>query len=262
VIDELRKMGLSDLEARCYLALHEEANLSGYEVAKRVSVSRTNVYAALRSLTDKGLCRAMEADPIQYDAVPIKEVIRLLQAEFARSAKTLITELQTPPGPPASFYNWHGTQPIETAIHRIIANSEKHLIVDIWSEDVHWVEQAMLEAEERGVAVTLITIGKYENDHRFKHILVHKRDDEWQKLKSRKFSIYSDSCTALIGSFGSTIKLSALETNHPAVIELLQNAFYHDIVMEQIEHDYGSELDQKYGKNYQTIIDSYRERLL
>lgn len=54
MIDELRSIGLSDLEARIYLALHESPEMSGYEVAKRVSVSRSNVYAALRAMTDKG----------------------------------------------------------------------------------------------------------------------------------------------------------------------------------------------------------------
>lgn len=35
MIDELRKIGLSDLEARCYLVLHEDPKISGYEVAKK-----------------------------------------------------------------------------------------------------------------------------------------------------------------------------------------------------------------------------------
>lgn len=44
MIEALRKLGLSDLEARCYLALHGQPPSSGYEVAKQVSVSRSNVY--------------------------------------------------------------------------------------------------------------------------------------------------------------------------------------------------------------------------
>ncbi|GED13924.1 hypothetical protein AMI01nite_19150 [Aneurinibacillus migulanus] len=48
MVDLLKKIGLSELEARCYITFHEEPDLSGYEVAKRVSVSRTNVYSASR----------------------------------------------------------------------------------------------------------------------------------------------------------------------------------------------------------------------
>lgn len=92
MIDELRKIGLSDLEAGCYMVLHEEPNITGYEVAKQVSISRTNVYAALRSLTEKGMCRVIEAEPVLYDVVPIDQLIRLLKSDFEQTAETLLNQ--------------------------------------------------------------------------------------------------------------------------------------------------------------------------
>ena len=72
-------------------------------------------------------------------------------------------------------------------------------------------------------------------------------------MESRKFSILCDSHSALIGSFGKTIKLSALETNHPSIIELLKNGFYHDVIMGKIEQDFSNELEEKYGDSYQKL---------
>ncbi|MGG0120468.1 TrmB family transcriptional regulator [Bacillus paranthracis] len=259
MIETLRNIGLSDLEARCYLTLHGEPNLSGYEIAKRVSVSRTNVYAALRVLTDKGVCRAIEANPVLYNAVPIEQLIRLLKSDFEKSAKVLLEELDTPPRDTGSFYNLQGSKALEVAIRRLISNTFKSIIVDIWAEDIQWVEDALLEAEKRGVKVILITIGECHS--RLKNVLTHKRNDEWNHMEARKFSILCDSQSALIGSIGKKIKLSALETNHPSVIELLKNEFYHDIVMEKIEHDFTDELAEKYGENYQKIINDYMEIL-
>ncbi|HHP5608321.1 TrmB family transcriptional regulator [Bacillus cereus group sp. BfR-BA-01446] len=259
MIEQLRNIGLSDLEARCYLTLHEESNLSGYEIAKRVSVSRTNVYAALRSLTDKGMCRAIEANPILYDAVPIDQLIRLLKSDFEQSAKVLLEELNTPPRDAGLFYNWQGDKSIKLTIKRLVSNADKSIVVDIWAEDIHWVEEALVDAEERGLAVTLITIGECHS--RLKNVLTHKRNDEWNHMESRKFSILCDAHSSLIGSFGKKIKLSALETNHPSVIELLKNGFYHDVIMEKIEQDFANELEDKYGNNYQKIIRNYMEIL-
>ncbi|WP_207229537.1 TrmB family transcriptional regulator [Ktedonosporobacter rubrisoli] len=110
MIEQLRKIGLSELEARCYLVLHEDAGLSGYEVARRVSVSRTNVYAALRSLMDKGACRMIEGDPGRYDAVPIDQLLRHVRREFEQNAQELISELKMPPRSDAAFYSWRGVQ--------------------------------------------------------------------------------------------------------------------------------------------------------
>ncbi|MBU7316604.1 TrmB family transcriptional regulator [Paenibacillus oleatilyticus] len=259
MIDELRKIGLSDLEARCYMVLHEEPKISGYEVAKKVSVSRTNVYAALRSLTDKGLCRVIETEPVLYDAVPIEQVVRLLHTEFEQTTRLLLEQLHSPPQTSPSFYSWQGDKAIETAIRRLVSNADKSIIVDIWSEDIHWVEEPLMEAEKRGLAVTLISIGECHT--RLKNVLVHKRSDDWNNAVARKFSILCDSRSTLLGSFGHGLKPTVLETDHPSLVELLQNTFYHDVVMEQIERDFSKELAEKYGDHYERIIDSYRKYL-
>lgn len=255
MIDNLRKLGLSDLEARCYLMLHEEPKISGYEVAKKVSVSRTNVYAALRSLTEKGMCRMIESDPVLYDAVPIEQLVRLLQSEFEQTTKTLLDQLQSPPRTSSSFYSWQGEKAIETAIRRLISIADKSIVVDIWSEDINWVEKSLVEAEIRGLAVTLISIGECHTP--LKNVLVHKRSDEWEKMIPRKFSILCDNRFALLGSFGTGLKPVALETDDRSLIELLQNAFYHDVVMGQIEQDFSNELAEKYGNHYENIIKPY-----
>ncbi|WP_426446243.1 TrmB family transcriptional regulator [Paenibacillus sp. S-38] len=259
MIEELRRIGLNDLEARCYLALHEEQGITGYEVAKKVSVSRTNVYAALRSLADKGMCRMIESEPVVYEAVPIEQLIRLLQADFELTSRTLLSRLQAPPPSSKSFYSWHGDKAVGTAIRRLAANADRSILVDLWAEDLHLAEEALLEAESRGVAVTVISIGPCHTP--LKQVLVHKRSEEWNKSETRKFSMLCDSRSALLGSFGRALKPSLLETDHPSLVELLQNGFYHDLVMERIERDLGGELAERYGEHYERIIGPYKEYL-
>ena len=259
MIDELRSIGLSDLEARIYLALHESPEMSGYEVAKRVSVSRSNVYAALRAMTDKGVCRTIEADPVLYDAVPIGQVGKTLKTQFDQNARMLLEELNAPPKSSPSFYSWKGDQALRKAIDRLAANAEKSIVVDLWSEDVHWMSEALSEAERRGVRVVAIVIG--ESGLSLKHVIEHKRSEAWQQAQSRKFSMLCDSKSALIGSFGRSLRLTALETDHPSIIELLQNGLYHDLVMERIEEDFAAELSDQYGSDYERIISPFRELL-
>lgn len=257
MIELLRQIGLSELEARCYLTLHEESNLSGYEVAKRVSVSRTNVYAALRSLQDKGACRLMEGDPARYDAVPAEHMVRLLRTEFEQTADRLVRELKTPPRTVPAFYNWQGEKPLGLAIRRLIANAEKSVVVDLFSDDLPQVEEALLEAERRGLTVVLITLGTCQTTLR--NVLVHKRDDDWPNAEARKFSVLCDGRSSVLGSFGGGMKPSALETDHPAVAEVLKNAFHHDLLMMHIERDLGTEMAEKYGENYEKLIAYYTQ---
>ncbi|WP_025850632.1 TrmB family transcriptional regulator [Paenibacillus ehimensis] len=255
MIELLRHIGLSELEAKCYLTLHEESGLSGYEVAKRVSVSRTNVYAALRSLSDKGACLTIEGDPARYDAVPVEQLLRLMRSDFERTAERLVREIQPPPRIVPAFYNWQGSKPLEQAIRRLTVNASKTIVADLWSEDIRWFEEPLLEAERRGVTVILITLGEVRTA--LNNVRVHKRSDAWPNQTARKFSLLCDSANALLGSFGGEVKPSAVETGHPAVVETLKNAFYHDMLMTHIEADFGRELAAKYGENYEKLLAYY-----
>ncbi|MGG2197643.1 MULTISPECIES: TrmB family transcriptional regulator [Paenibacillus] len=247
----LKKIGLSDLESRCYLTLHEQSKLSGYEVAKRVSVSRTNVYAALRSLIDKGACRMIEGDPVRYDAVPIQQLVGHLRLEFEQAADSLVHQLRTPPRTAPSFYNWEGGDALEQAARRMTANARASVIVEIGSEDLPRLEDALVYAENKGLRVILMSFG--EVNTRLKHVLVHRRFDEPASEQPRKFTMLFDHRYALLGSFGGPMKPSALETDHPAVVETLTNAYHHNVLMLRIEADFGPQLAAKYGDNYKKL---------
>ncbi|OWA35031.1 TrmB family transcriptional regulator [Saccharibacillus sp. O16] len=255
MIEELRKIGLSDLEARCYLALHEESSLSGYEVAKRVSVSRTNVYAALRLLSEKGICRMIEADPVLYEAVPIGDVIRLLKADFERSTDMLLEELTAPPKRSASFGTWKGDKAVELTLRRLISGAQHTILVDLWEEDLDWFEQELLAAENRGVEVAVMLIGRRSTA--LKTVVNHSRPEHVEASEVRRFTLLCDRTYGLIGSFGRRIQLSALESDHPAIAGLLESAFMHDLIVQRIEEDFGAQLEAQYGRDYQTIRSRY-----
>jgi sugar-specific transcriptional regulator TrmB len=250
MIEALRKLGLSDLEARCYLALHGQPPSSGYEVAKQVSISRSNVYAALRGLVDKGVCRTVEGEPITFAAIPIGQVVKLLQADFERTARLLKSELTTLPETPPFFSTWKGDQQVDLAIRRLAANSRKEILVDLWAEDLHWVEEALLAAERRGTAVHLMVIGEVPTE--LEHVIVHSVPLGGPQ-RSRNFSMLLDKETAILGSFSRHAPASALESNHPAVLNVLETSYFHDVVMMRIENDFSRELEGRYGKDYALI---------
>ncbi|WP_058304160.1 TrmB family transcriptional regulator [Gorillibacterium timonense] len=256
MIEQLRKLGLSELEAKCYLVLHEKPHISGYEVAKHVSVSRTNVYSALRILHERGICRILEGDPVLYEAVPIKQVIKLLQSDFDRTARTLLDELTAPPSTPPFFANWKGNKLVHQTVRRLIANTEQTILLDIWAEDLHLMEASLLEAERRGVSVYLIVIGECHTS--LDHVIIHQRPKE-KPNRIRHFTLLCDKENALVGSLCGNPEESVLESNHPSIVKLLVSSYEHDLILTQIEQDFGLELLQKYGEHYQIIKQEHPE---
>ncbi len=71
-VELLMSFGLTRQEARVYVLLLGEGALSGYEAAKRLGISRSNAYAALAGLVDKGAAYMAEEQAVQYHAVSIK----------------------------------------------------------------------------------------------------------------------------------------------------------------------------------------------
>ncbi len=73
--EALQKIGFSPLESTAYITLCKHGALTGYEVAKLSGISRSNIYAALYSLQDKGMCNISEGESAKYVAISKEELI-------------------------------------------------------------------------------------------------------------------------------------------------------------------------------------------
>lgn len=62
----LRNLGFTEMESKIMVELATKGQASGYEVAKQLGVSRSNVYAALQRLTQQGYVRCGEGEPARY----------------------------------------------------------------------------------------------------------------------------------------------------------------------------------------------------
>lgn len=72
IIDALIDFGLTRQEASIYIALLNHGEMTGYEVAKDTGISRSNVYAALTALTEKGAAYLVEGEATKYRPVETK----------------------------------------------------------------------------------------------------------------------------------------------------------------------------------------------
>ena len=83
----LKNLGFTDLEAKCLHVLAESGTQTGYEIAKQLGVSRSNVYAALQKLAEKGAVLTSHGEPTRYQSVPIEEIGERIEAELQASIR-------------------------------------------------------------------------------------------------------------------------------------------------------------------------------
>jgi len=70
MLDELKKIGLSDNEAKVYLALLELGSSTAQEIAKKSGVKRATTYVQLEALSKMGLATLFEKAPERKNGAP------------------------------------------------------------------------------------------------------------------------------------------------------------------------------------------------
>lgn len=75
LIQALKKFGFTQQESLMYVTLCKMGAMTGYEAAKVSGISRSNAYAALSSLVEKGGAIVSSEDSSKYTALPREELI-------------------------------------------------------------------------------------------------------------------------------------------------------------------------------------------
>ena len=69
MIEQLKKAGLSEYEAKVYLALLELGPSDGIAISRKSNVPKTRVYDVLKDLSEKGLISLLQKRPLIFKAV-------------------------------------------------------------------------------------------------------------------------------------------------------------------------------------------------
>lgn len=88
-IENLMAFGLTRQEATLYLELLTTGEMTGYEIAKVTGISRSNAYASLTSLVEKGAAYLIEGEATKYTPVPVNQFTSNMLSELSKKAAYL-----------------------------------------------------------------------------------------------------------------------------------------------------------------------------
>jgi sugar-specific transcriptional regulator TrmB len=95
IVEKLERIGLTEYEAKAYLALLEVHLNTATKVSEKSSVPRTRIYSVLESLMQKGWVRIYSGVPLLFKAQAPKEVFEKIKeeySEFLDSVKSTLKE--------------------------------------------------------------------------------------------------------------------------------------------------------------------------
>ena len=94
IIKELEKFSFSKLDAQVYLTIVKNPKINGSQVAKKINISRTSVYASIENLYKRGAIHLIPQTTNNYIAKNPIDFIRKLKKEYIDSADYLEKEFE------------------------------------------------------------------------------------------------------------------------------------------------------------------------
>ncbi len=156
----LRKIGLSDYEARALVSIIAKSHGTADEVAELARIPRTSAYKALQGLKDKGLVTMTDGRPAVFHALPVEEAQQIVLADINETFEKLkmLQGLLTERGTPQLVYTISGKKKVSVKIGEMLDSATKSFIIStpVMSEIRAEHAQRFREAVRRGVEVVII----------------------------------------------------------------------------------------------------------
>jgi predicted transcriptional regulator len=160
-VDTLRPFGLTEYEAKCFVALSRIGAGTAKEISEVSEVPRARVYDCMDTLAEQGLVDIQNASPRRFRAAGTDEVVRVLDRRCTRRIERLekhLKRLERPGKADEDGDVWvtEGDEEVAERIEVLIREAEEELLVAIAVDGLltDEVRRALRRADERGVSIT------------------------------------------------------------------------------------------------------------
>lgn len=241
LIDCLCSLYFTKLEARIYVTLIKEGELSGYQIAKKIDISRSSVYSALEPMYEKGmvLCRS-EGTQIYSAQNPVTLLERLRKDynDNAKEAEAILKDMYADKRE-EKFTNISGYETVIANAKELLLSAEKEVYINT-DFDLHLFKKEIEIVRERGVRIIVFSFADLKCGDLDVEVYSHNREC---------YSIFEPSRLMMVTDFNETLVADTYKERGTWLGTITNNALLTSIVSEHIHHDiYILRLEYKYNK--------------
>jgi sugar-specific transcriptional regulator TrmB len=258
----LEELGLTDHEAQCYVAICDGGTFSAYEVSNRVGLPRPNVYAALKSLEEKGFAQAGGESPVRYRAVPPRDLFAALAARTATICEETAAELLARHRGPGTDVDWilHGAEDVDRSIRTHIRAARAEVWIKATAAGVAPFAEALRDAARRGLRVVLVLFDPPEPgvlEYPGVQVVPHEGHGGGCSPANRElFSMLVDESHAIIAAnWDSAISHTIV---NPLAVRMVRAFFYDELSLAHLLGLHGTRVQQQFGENLRLLRQRYR----
>lgn len=220
-LDNLVSFGLTRQEAQIYSTLLLHGQMTGYEVSKETGISRSNVYAALSALVEKGAAYLIEGESTKYTPVAIKKFTENVLSDLSRKAKDLEKNAPQQLVQQEGYITILGAANIRNKIREMLLATELRLYI---------MAPAAILSEFDAELQELITAGKkvviLSDNYKLKGAKIYETKPEEGQLR-----FITDSAYVLTGELTGSTHDSALYSGQQNLVSVMKEALKNKIIL-------------------------------
>jgi sugar-specific transcriptional regulator TrmB len=214
LINALKKLGFTQQESIIYITLCKHGELTGYEAAKLSGISRSNAYAALSSLVDKGSANIIEETSVKYVAVSREELIKNATRDFNNNIEIIENSLEFNPILNDPYITITESKNVVNKIKNMIIHSKMRLYFCADNKILDYFYDEIKDACNRDIKVVILS----PNSLNFNH---HKY---YKSFNYESIKLIVDTKEVITGTLNQ-----ALYSRNKTLVKLIREAIINEI---------------------------------
>lgn len=253
LLEQLAALGLTEYEAKVYLALLSEHPATGYQVSKGAGVPRSMVYEALGRLESRGaVLKSVEEKATLYRPVPPAMLLDRYEREARERAEALRAELlplynQEETG---RLWNFSGRREALAYAAELISGAERELMLVLTDADVQALRAQLEAAHAKGVSLGVILTGDAPFD--LGQVVRHpKRETQLHRMEETLI-VVADEREFLIAS-GHNVTAATVTTN-PNMVLIARQFIWMELFAQRIFARLGDDLLERLSPDDRQVL--------
>ena len=220
--DDLTFFGLTRQEAVIYSTLLSHGEMTGYEVSKETGISRSNVYAALSNLADKGAAYLIQGDSTKYLPVDVQTFTSNVLKDLQQKADYIKEHAPQKQIETDGYITIIGSKNIQNKLLDMIKETRVRLYISASARIVDAYEEELTELVNAGKKVVIMTDSNYNLDG----AIVYHTDPEPGQLR-----VIIDSTYVMTGELTGSDDDSCLYSGQKNLVTVMKEALKNKIVI-------------------------------
>ncbi|WP_066500439.1 TrmB family transcriptional regulator [Abyssisolibacter fermentans] len=256
IIEDMKKLGLTEYEVKAYLTLLEKYPVNGYVLSKNSAIPRSRIYEVLDSLKKKQIVfEQSDNNTTIYHPLEPTLLIDKLKNNFEdilSHVNDYTKKIYLKPKNNNELIVIKGRDNIIEFINTLICEAKKRIAVSIWEEEINDISKALNDAVNRGVILRGIFFGK---NNPYKDIVTHRRIERYLSEKNERYmSIIIDGIHVVSGIISRGNESQVTWTKDIGFVEMSEDYIAHDLMVNL----YSQNLEEDEREKFENYMDNIR----